>query len=68
MNKEEDKMKKLVAFLGFMMATMGILFMYFTTVLQGNQILRYVIYFVLIVIWINSVAAVVSPTKKRRRR
>lgn len=61
-------MKKLVAFLGFMMATMGILFMYFTTVLQGNQILRYVIYFVLIVIWIYSVAVVLSPAKKRRRR
>ncbi len=61
-------MKKLVAFLGFMMATMGILFMYFTTVLQGNQILRYMIYFVLIVIWIYSVAVVLSPAKKRRRR
>lgn len=61
-------MKKLVSFLGFMMATMGILFMYFTTVLQGNQILRYVIYFVLIVIWIYSVAVVLSPAKKRRRR
>lgn len=61
-------MKKLVAFLGFMMATMGILFMYFTTVLQANQILRYVIYFVLIVIWIYSVAVVLSPAKKRRRR
>lgn len=62
-------MKKVVAFLGFSVSTMGITFMYFTTVLQGHQILRYAIYGIFIMIWIYSVAAILEePNQGRKRR
>ena len=61
-------MKKLVAFLGFLVTTMGILFMYFSTICQGHQILRYLIYFILIAIWVYNLSVVLSEPNKRRRR
>lgn len=61
-------MKKLVALLVFLETTMGILFMYFSTVLDGYQILRYVIYAMLIIPWVYSLATILEQPNKRRKR
>lgn len=80
MNKEEDRMKrnsKRKAWAKFFLTVLVIMFIRYSTIfpiyvgdvfLRENQILRHIIYIILLIEFVNSVAEILAEDKGRRRK